>query len=428
LTRQDYKRNVSARRRATAVVAAVALIGAVSSAIAAGAAAAAALSLPPSQPPSSTEQFGANTGVLFNSGKYTPAQIDAQLAALSQTGATVVRSDALWEDAEPQPPIGLLHRYNWSFDDLIVRSLASHGLRWLPIIDYSAPWAQSVHGQDHSPPSSVSDYAAYAAAVATRYGPGGYFWIENPQLTPLPVQTYEIWNEPDNPVFWHPTPDPSAYATLYTSARGAITAAQPGAQVMIGGLMHPASFLSAMLGADPGLRDQIDGVGIHPYAATPNDVLAGVRSARLAMRSDGLASVPLYVTEFGWTTHKSGAHDWAPEQLRPGYISRTLATLGHTDCGIAAVLLYAWATPERDPANAEDWFGVSPPGAGGSPDSAAFSSGLVAAGAPGPTISLCAGGAAPGTTRVSRGRPQARASRRHRRPRAHRAGRRSRRS
>ena len=382
---------------------------------------AASFPLPAPPPPGLTEQFGANTGVLFNSGGYTPAQIDSQLAALARTGATVVRSDALWEDTEPQPPIGLLHRYNWSFDDLIVRSLATHGLRWLPIIDYSAPWAQSVGGQDHSPPSSVSDYAAYAGAVAARYGPDGSFWIENPQLTPFPVETYEIWNEPDNPVFWRPTPDPSAYAILYSSARGAITGAQPGAQVIIGGLMHPGSFLSAMLAADPGLRDQIDGVGIHPYAATPTGVLAGVRTARLAMRSDGLANVPLYVTEFGWTTHRSGAHDWAPEQLRPGYISHTLATLGHTDCGIAGVLLYAWATPERDPGNAQDWFGVSPPGAGASPDSAAFTLGLLAAGAPGPTIPLCAGSAVAGTTRVSRSRPQARASRHSCRSSAHHA-------
>src|SRR5207248_7658205 len=68
--------------------------------------------------------LGANTGVLFNSHRYTRAQIDAQLAALASTGATTVRSDALWETAEPNPPLlGLVHQYNWARDDLIAGSL-----------------------------------------------------------------------------------------------------------------------------------------------------------------------------------------------------------------------------------------------------------------------------------------------------------------
>lgn len=370
--------------------------------------------------PGSVEQLGANTGVLFNSGRYTPSQIDAQLAALAQTGATLVRSDALWEQSEPDTPIAFLHRYNWSFDDEIVRSLAALGLQWLPIIDYSARWDQSAPGHDHSPPASASDYAAYAGAVAARYGTGGLFWTENPGLTPVPVETYEIWNEPDNPVFWYPAPDAAAYARLYASARAAITAAQPGARVIIGGLTHPASFLSALLAADPALRDQIDGVGIHPYGATPDKVFASVRAARLAMGSDGLANVPLYVTEFGWTTRPSHAHDWVPEQSRPAYISRTIATLGDGDCGVAAVLLYAWATPESDPADAQDWFGVSPPGAGGSRDTAAFASAMRSVASAGRTSILCTADATLATVRVSRTRPRALLSRRRPRSLEHR--------
>jgi hypothetical protein len=420
MTGGDHKRSLFACRRAailTAVAAGVAvlLILAPSAVSPAQPAKAADVIVPVLQPPGSSEQFGANTGVLFNDRRSTPAQINAQLAALAQTGATVVRSDALWEDAEPAPPIGPVHRYDWGFDDLIAGSLAAHGLQWLPIIDYSAPWAQSISGRDHSPPASPSDYAAYAAAIASRYGPGGLFWIENPQLTPLPVGTYEIWNEPDNPAFWYPAPNPSAYASLYTSARNAITAVQSGAHVIVGGLIQPASFLSAMLAADPGMQAQIDGVAIHPYGARPRDVLAGVRSARLAMRSDGLSSVPLYVTEFGWTTHPSRGREWASEQVRPSYILRTISALGHTDCAVAAVVLYAWATRERDPANAQDWFGISPPSADGTPDTAAFTSALRAAAAPRPTSSLCSGSATVASPRVSRRRSRARVSRHSRR-------------
>jgi hypothetical protein len=341
-------------------------------------------------PPPATEQFGANVGRLFNDRTYTPAQIDAQLAALRATGTTTARADALWEASEPSAPQAGVHRYDWSFDDAIATALADHGLRWLAIIDYTAPWAQSRPGVDHSNPSSTADYADFASAFAARYGTDGAFWKEHPTVPREPVDTYEIWNEPDNPAFWKPSPDPAAYAALYGQARDAIHSIEPDAHVLVGGLTHPASFLPAMLASSPGLATRVDGVAIHPYGAAPQTVLDNVRLARGALDSLGLAHAPLYVTEFGWTTAPPGALDYLPERLRPGYIERTLGALGHLDCGVAAALLYAWVTPERDPANAQDWFGISPPAGGTSADVAAFASGVKTATAPAPADAVCA--------------------------------------
>ena len=365
------------RRRAPTLILIIAL--AVGIALAAGRHRAGHATIPPSQPAPATIQFGVNTGRLFNDGTYSPAAINAQLKALAATGATVARSDAFWEATEPTPPSGNLHDYNWVFDDTIAGDLAANGLTWLPIIDYSAPWARAIRGEDHSAPDP-QEYADYAGAVAARYGPGGSFWQAHPSLPAHPVETYEIWNEPDNPVFWFPRPNATAYADLYLRARDAIDAAQPGARVIIGGLTDPAAFLPALVSAAPSLRDQVDGVGIHPYGATPQVVLHKVEKARSTLDSLGLGGVPLYVTEFGWTTSPAGALDYAPASARPGYISQTLAALGHRECGIAAALLYTWVTPERDRRDAQDWFGVSPPGdPGHSASAAAFASGLRAA-------------------------------------------------
>ena len=346
---------------------------------------------PPAQPAPGAERFGASVNRLYNDFAYTPTQIDAQLAALRSAGATIARSDALWEAGEPGPPAGGVHHYDWRFDDQIAGSLAGQRLTWLPIVDYSPPWEQSIPGQDHSPPRSASDYAAFAGALAARYGHGGSFWRSHPELTPEPVDTYEIWNEPDVSVFWLPSPNASQYVELYLRARDAITAVDPGARVIIGGLAHPAMFLPAMLAARPDLLGHIDGVAIHPYGPTPRDVLAIVRSDRLALRSLGMAAVPLYVTEFGWTTLPPHAQKWAPERLRPRFIETSLATLGHSDCGIAAVLLYTWLTPERDPTNLEDWFGIHPLTGASNADTAAFAAGLREATQPAPTISVCGG-------------------------------------
>ncbi len=344
---------------------------------------------PPAQPAPASEQFGANVNRLFNDLVYTPAQIDAQLQAFRQTGATVARSDALWEFAEPRAPVNGAHHYVWSFDDMIAGSLAAHGLQWLPILDYTAGWALSVVGQDHSPPRSATAFASFAAAFASRYGTGGTFWRERPNLRAKPISTYEIWNEPDNQEFWVPVPNAAQYGDLYLFARAAIKAVDPAARVIVGGLTNISRFLPAMLQARPDLAGHIDGVAIHPYGQNPLVVLARVRGARSVLVSLGMSSVPLYVTEFGWTTQPAGAQGWAPEQLRPGYIAATIDALGHVDCGVAATILYTWLTPERNPADPQDWFGIHPPSGASTPDSSAFAASLRKARAPAKTVALC---------------------------------------
>ncbi len=289
----------------------------------------------------------------------------------------------MWETTEPLAPVDGRHRYDWSFDDEIASALAAHGLTWLPIIDYTAPWAASVEGQDHSPPRSFAGYAAYAGAFAARYGSGGTFWRAHPSLAALPVTAIEIWNEPDNPEFWTPTPDAAAYARLYLAARAAIDATAPAIRVLVGGLTNASVFLPAMVRAVSDLRGHVDGVALHPYGNAPV-VLARVRGARAALVSAGMSTVPLYLTEFGWTTQPAGAINYAPAARRPADIEGVLQALGHLDCGLAATLLYTWVTPQRDASDGQDWYGIANPTdpSAATPDTAAFAAGLHAAAAP----------------------------------------------
>jgi hypothetical protein len=64
-----------------------------------------------------------------------------------------------------------------------------------------------------------------------------------------------------------------------------------------------------------------------------------------------------------------------------------LQALGHLDCGLAATVLYTWVTPERDAADAQDWYGIANPTdpSAPTPDTQAFAAGLRAAVAPDPT-------------------------------------------
>jgi large repetitive protein len=337
----------------------------------------------PAQPRPVAEVFGANVNRLFDDGLgghgYSARQIGVLLDALRATGATLARSDTLWEVTEPKPPRDGVHHYDWRFDDSIAGSLAEHGLRWLPTLDYAAPWAKSTLNQLHAPPSSANDYAAYAAAFAARYGPGGAFWRERPGLDAKPIETYEIWNEPDNAEFWYPGPDATQYAELYIRARDAIDAIDPTARVIIGGLTNPGMFLPAMLRARPDLAGHVDGVAIHPYGPNPRVVLERVREARDLLASLELSAVPLYVTEFGWTTHPVGAMSWVTERQRPAYIASTITALGHPHCDVAASLLYTWVTPQRNPSDPQDWYGIDPPNGRMSPSIGAFATALRAA-------------------------------------------------
>jgi hypothetical protein len=224
------------------------------------------------------------------------------------------------------------------------------------------------------------------------------------------VDTIEIWNEPDNPTFWYPSPNPAQYAVLYAAAQRAIAAVKPQIHVIVGGLNHPSTTLRTLIPAIRALHAPIDGVSVHPYALTPAGVLENVRRARRLLDRLGVGPVALYVTEFGWTTQPPGALDYAPAQARPGYVQDTLAALGHTDCHIAAVTVFSWVTLELDPRSYVDWFGLVPPSGGPSPDRKAFAAGVDAALKPGETRPLCAA-----TTRISRaghitrsrGRPRA---------------------
>jgi len=122
----------------------------------------------------------------------------------------MVRFDAEWSCMEPDPPLDGVHLYHWTdtepcqprAPDTAVAMLAEHRLRWLAIVGYSTPWASQLHTVT-SPPVDAAELAAYAGALAARYGAHGAFWRENPELPYEPVEVFEIWNEDDDPATWN---------------------------------------------------------------------------------------------------------------------------------------------------------------------------------------------------------------------------------
>ncbi|MDQ6817802.1 MAG: hypothetical protein M3018_10440, partial [Actinomycetota bacterium] len=153
---------------------------------------------------------------------------------------------------------------------------------------------------------------------------------------------------------------------LYMAARAAIHRADSGGPVLIGGLANGTRFLSQLFAA-PGVAGQVDGVAVHPYDANPLAVLARVRAYRFELRSLGAGDVPLYVTEYGWSTSPAGNPTYATANQRGPFIGAVASALLRSDCNVRAVIFYAWITAERDPADRDQWYGIVAPGGAHSP-------------------------------------------------------------
>jgi len=304
--------------------------------------------------------YGVNVQQVFNgpSSGWT-----TDLSAMANGGLQLARIDARWNNVEPDPPSGGSHDYDWSMYDGIVQGLAQQGLRWLPIVDYSTTWSGVSPGDTLSAvaPAHYADFAAYAAALAQRYGPNGSFWQSHPSLPPVPVTEYEIWNEENSTVFWHQQAgNAEQYADLYMAARGAIKGVSPQARVYVGGLAlanpptvtDEVDFVRRMYAHRPDLAGNVDGIGLHPYQLTVGDTLMRLAKFRQGINPIVGASVPIEITEVGWaTTAVSDAE-------RGADLSALAETLPRSDCNVDRFLPYTWRTEESNPYDSESWFGI----------------------------------------------------------------------
>jgi hypothetical protein len=302
------------------------------------------------------QMFGMNVNRVLND-DFTPAHWDRPLTEVRADGIRVARSDAFWSWAEPLAPQNGVHHYTWGMLDQEATALAAHDLDWLPALGYSTAWSSS-GPSEYNPPKNAGDYAAFAAAFAARYGRGGSFWAEHPALPAHPVTTFEIWNEPNVGFFWRPGPDAGRYANLYMAARTAIRRVDPGATVMVGGIVADTSFIRGMYTARPDLRGNVDGFGLHPYSPTVEGVLGHVVAMRRTLQALGDPHAPIFITELGWPTSGTGWLPAMPDARRADTLSRVADTLARSDCDIGSIVPYTWSTPEWDHNDVQDWLGI----------------------------------------------------------------------
>jgi len=246
-------------------------------------------------------------------------------------GIEVIRSPLIWPGVQPtrRGP------YNWAAFDPVVEEAARQGLSVLPFIIATPKWvAKKETTLPIQNARQRKAYVTFLRAVVERYGPGGQFWVEHspakiraekkkekegpdyelpgaqlkPIARPVPIKTWEIWNEANYFYFAYPV-SPFEYAKLLKLSAPLIKKTEPGAKVILTGLfgrptagakrgMPAAQFLEGLYKV-PGIKSYFDGVALHPYAIDSEELEEIVEEMH-EVTVKAHDRVPLYITEMGW--------------------------------------------------------------------------------------------------------------------------------
>jgi hypothetical protein len=315
--------------------------------------------------------FGVNAPLLRGYDTPERAQaLDALAASMADAGVRWAR--VVFDQSVEQR---LPDQTDWTIPDRVVGALARHGVRTdaLFVGTASRDATTSLLCGSLAYPSDADGWAGFVGDAVERYGRGGAFWADHPDLQPLPIETWEIGNEENIHQFWCPAADPEQYAKVYATARIAAHDADADAQVIVGGLaptfsasppggdVNVPDFLKRFISADPALAGRIPAVAVHLYGPSPNVDLLELRAYRQALDRAGLAKTPMLVNEAGW--HTQGPHDarYAPDASRAAFIRELAAVSRRTDCNVVGFGVHAWVTAQQDTADPEDWYGLADP-------------------------------------------------------------------
>jgi hypothetical protein len=238
---------------------------------------------------------------------------DAAIALLQEAGVQWVREEIFWHQVQAYPGAP----YRWHGDshglyhyDAAIARLHAANIHILGQLDYNPAWAK----RSQAPLDTwINDWAAFVYTTVARYGQAHG-----------QIKYWEIWNEPNLRKYGYEAGLRSVHdaARLLDVARRAAKAADPNAQIVLGGLANlwgprPTrqeyavdTYLRQLHAA--GGWDAFDILALHPYQ--PGSPEAGARrpggmpgfDTQLRIIDDLLAEFgpkPIWLTEVGWSTY-----------------------------------------------------------------------------------------------------------------------------
>ena len=219
---------------------------------------------------------------------------NADFTRMGQAEVGTVRLVANWRLVEPRDDA-----WNFGSLDAYVGKLAASGIRPFPVFFHTASFVSS---DDLRLPvrsaQAREQWKEFVAMVVQRYGPGGDYWatrypIEHPGKQPMPVTTWQVWNEQNGPKHVH-YPNPSEYAELVKISHEAIASRDPAAKLVLGGMFGTPTgeggidawdFLSAVY-ASPGAKESFDAIALHPYSPDIKGIKEQVKQMRKVVKKN----------------------------------------------------------------------------------------------------------------------------------------------
>ena len=273
------------------------------------------------------------------------------------TGAKTVRIFTLWKDFEPHSkgeyPSSDVNQVNLQNTyDHAIQQLNAAGAKPLFVVTEAPAWANG-SSDVNVPPVNPQDFADFLKRFAAHNKGVGK------------VAGYEVWNEPDENIFWHPGPDPVKYTAMLKAVYAGVKQGDPAATVVAGPMTgNDYAWLENLYTA--GAQGSFDVVAVHTDTACldrgPDEfyredgklarfTFLGYRSVHDTMAAHGDGDKPIWMSELGWSATNGG-----PSSCQRGMWAGKKPS-GVSDANQAAFLTKAYSCLANDPYVAQAlWF------------------------------------------------------------------------
>ncbi len=308
-----------------------------------------------------SEFYGISSSLLDNQDRF----------GMALTKVKTDRFPIFWRVVEPSKG-----SRDWSQVDAMVGGLSSAGMRPAPYVYGSPPWVGKVNKPPIDTAAHKQGWANFLKALVSRYKPGGTYWT-NPSLyherfgadaKVLPIQSWQIWNEPTLDKFFHPGVPRSQlakkYGQLLQISNAPIRHTDSHAQIVLAG--NPGAprhgeprawdFLNSLYAQVPGVKGYFDLAAVHPYASNVATVRKQVDKFRHAMKIHSDSATPLWITETGWGSHSPdqfGINKGLQGQATALTATYKMMLANRTAWNLQRVFWYLWRDPEPGSPDAE---------------------------------------------------------------------------
>lgn len=258
-----------------------------------------------------------------------------EMKMIADAGFRWVRMDFKWDLTERERG-----RYDFAPYERLLRALDEHGIRALFILDYGNP----LYTADKAVRTEQARqaFARWAVAAAKHFAGRDILW--------------ELFNEPNVPIFWPPKPNVNEYIALAQTVSRAWRTAVPNER-----LIGPATsgldfdFLEPVLKA--GLLEYWSAVSVHPYRRTSPEIVSDeyclLRETIARYRTASTSrEMPIVSGEWGYSSVWRGMN----EQIQGELLARQFLT--NVANGIPISIWYDWRDDGPDPREPEHHFGL----------------------------------------------------------------------